>query len=199
MSKSLPPHPSLDHLKNQAKQLQKSHKAGDLEACGRIQRFLPRLGKQSVEDIRKTRVSLQEAQHVVACEYGFRNWTGLVASFATSEDKAMPRPKGPQFYCLRITAKEPGSEVDFVGTILLQHPERSSYALTRRTPFELQMETTVLGGTVCATSETGKLQFELLRMEHGELRKLLGGGGRGFIFGEQVDTAFPVPRFIWAF
>ncbi len=199
MPKSLPPHPSLEHLKNQAKQLLKFHKAGDPEACERIQRFLPRLGKQSPEVILKARVSLQEAQHVVACEYGFQNWAALVAKVSTSEDKVALRPKGPQPYCLRITAEEPDSEIDFVGTILIRHPERSSYALTRRTPFELQVDAMILSGTVYVTSETGNLQVELIRMEHGEPRKLLGGHGRGFTFGEQVDTSIPVTRFIWMF
>tara|TARA_Y100000588_G_C13917777_1_gene780126 strand:- start:96 stop:410 length:315 start_codon:yes stop_codon:yes gene_type:complete len=79
MSKQLPPQPNLKNLKNRAKTLLKSLQAGDPKAVERIERFLPRLFATSQAEIRKERISLQEVQHVIAREHGFKNWNVLQA------------------------------------------------------------------------------------------------------------------------
>ena len=79
MSKQLPPRPSLEQLKKQAKDLRKAHQSGDADAIGCIREHLPRLAQASDDEIRAAEIVLQEAQHVVACEYGFKNWTWLQA------------------------------------------------------------------------------------------------------------------------
>jgi len=79
MSQKLPPQPSLEQLRKQAKDLLKAHKSADPEAATRIRAFLPRLSKASEEDILAADLSLQETQHVLACEYGFKGWNWLQA------------------------------------------------------------------------------------------------------------------------
>ena len=72
----LPARPSLHHLKSEAKQLHKELTAGDPSAAERARSHLRRLADDdSVED-----VTLQEAQHVLGREYGFRDWQGLAAA-----------------------------------------------------------------------------------------------------------------------
>jgi ankyrin repeat protein len=65
MSKDLPPHPSLEHLKKQAKALLHDFEQGDPEAAGKF-----RAGGL-------TSPQLSDAQHLIAREYGFTNWTKL--------------------------------------------------------------------------------------------------------------------------
>ena len=87
MSKQLPPQPNLRHLKTQAKSLLKSLQNGDPEAVERIKLFLPRLSKSSEAEILEADVSLREVQHVIAREYGLKNWEMLQALVP-------PEPKG---------------------------------------------------------------------------------------------------------
>jgi flagellar motor component MotA len=79
MSKKLPPKPSIEQLKKQAKDLLKAHKSADFGAATRIREWLPRLSEVSEEDVLAADLSLQEAQHVIACDYGFRGWNWLQA------------------------------------------------------------------------------------------------------------------------
>jgi ankyrin repeat protein len=79
MPTPLPDRPSLDQLKNQAKDLQKGHKAGDPEALRRIQANHPRLAGSSARDIQASRFTLSGAQLVIAREYGFSSWPKLKA------------------------------------------------------------------------------------------------------------------------
>ncbi|MEE3259649.1 MAG: FliG C-terminal domain-containing protein, partial [Candidatus Latescibacterota bacterium] len=83
MNRALPPHPSLEQLKKQAKDLRKGHQSALAEAAERIKACLPRLAEASAEDILQGDFSLQEAQHVIACEYGCKHWEmlcGVVAA-----------------------------------------------------------------------------------------------------------------------
>ena len=79
MSKSLPPSPSLEQLKKQAKDLRKAHRSADPEAAERIAVNLPRLAGASAGEIFATEFSLQEAQHIIAREYGCQHWEMLLA------------------------------------------------------------------------------------------------------------------------
>ena len=67
--------PSLQHLKNEAKQLHMALTTGDADA-GERARANPR--RLSVGDA-VVEVSLQEAQHILGREYGFQDWLGLAA------------------------------------------------------------------------------------------------------------------------
>jgi len=76
MAPQLPSRPSLEHLKNQAKDLLKAHRAGDRAACETLH-VLRRFGGASDEDIVASDVTLQEVQHALAVDYGFRDWAML--------------------------------------------------------------------------------------------------------------------------
>lgn len=79
MSKSLPARPNLEQLKNQAKDLLKSHNSGDPEAHQRIRENHPEWSKSSAPEIRAAKLSLGDAQLVIAREYGFTSWPKLKA------------------------------------------------------------------------------------------------------------------------
>src|SRR5215468_135244 len=77
MSKSLPARPNLEQLKNQAKELLKSHKSADTESLKRIQANHPRSANIPLPEIAKAKFLLTDAQLVVAREYGFPTWAKL--------------------------------------------------------------------------------------------------------------------------
>ncbi len=76
MPKSLPSRPSLEQLRNQAKDLLKSQKAGDSEAIERVRQNHPRWSSATESEIRPG-LSLSDAQLVIAREYGFSSWPKL--------------------------------------------------------------------------------------------------------------------------
>ena len=75
----LPPNPSAENLKKQAKSLLKHHRAKDPEVADYVVRHLPRLADTSSKDVFATKLTLQEAQLIVAREYGFPSWPKLFA------------------------------------------------------------------------------------------------------------------------
>ncbi|MBV9470899.1 MAG: ankyrin repeat domain-containing protein [Abitibacteriaceae bacterium] len=77
MFKLLPATPSLEQLKNQAKELLKAHQNQDLQAARRIQEHLPRLAQTALPDILSSKLALTDAQLVIAREYGFTSWPRL--------------------------------------------------------------------------------------------------------------------------
>ncbi|NKB71700.1 MAG: DUF2442 domain-containing protein [Candidatus Latescibacteria bacterium] len=75
MSRSLPPRAHLEHLKKQAKDLLRLATSGDAAAIARSRVHLTRLsdsGNAAPADL-----TLQEAQFVIAREYGFSSWSEL--------------------------------------------------------------------------------------------------------------------------
>ncbi len=76
-TRPLPPQPSLEHLKNQAKDLLKAHKSSDPEAAPRLRKSLPRFSESSDEQILGSTLSLRDAQTVIAHEYGFDSYVDL--------------------------------------------------------------------------------------------------------------------------
>jgi hypothetical protein len=73
----LPDHPSLQHLKYQAKDLLKNHAAHDRATAQRIREFHPRWAKASDAEIFAAHLSLSDAQLAIAREHGFASWTRL--------------------------------------------------------------------------------------------------------------------------
>jgi hypothetical protein len=67
--RQLPPQPSLENLRNQARSLQKQHRAGDAEARLRVHGVL----RDAEEPLK-----LHDAQFVLAREHGFASWPRLV-------------------------------------------------------------------------------------------------------------------------
>jgi ankyrin repeat protein len=72
MSKSLPSRPSLEQLRNQAKDLRKQFLVGDQTALDRVRWIHPNLHAAGHAEFR-----LHDAQLVIAREYGFASWTQL--------------------------------------------------------------------------------------------------------------------------
>ena len=80
MAKSLPARPHLEQLKKQAKELLKNYKTNDDETLARVRANVPRLAEKSDAEIAKERFVLQDAQHVLAREYGFTAWDAMATA-----------------------------------------------------------------------------------------------------------------------
>src|SRR5512142_2715078 len=70
----LPAHPDLDQQKKLAKELLRAFRAAEPEAVERVRAELPD----------KARITLADAQLVLAREYGFRNWAELGRQIAAA-------------------------------------------------------------------------------------------------------------------
>ena len=101
--KQLPPNPSLEHLKSQAKQLLKAHKEGSVDALQRIRSFFPKLSDATDAEIYDAAFGLQDAQLTIAREYGFASWTRLKQEVLHQEQIAAGTPaKDLLFQILRM-------------------------------------------------------------------------------------------------
>ncbi len=76
-TRSLPARPSLEHLRNRAKDLLKSYRAGHTPALARFREALPRLSAMPDDQIAHRSLSLRDAQRVIAAEHGFASWSDL--------------------------------------------------------------------------------------------------------------------------
>jgi hypothetical protein len=75
--KRLPPNPSLDHLKHQAKDLLKGHAYGDPGVIQRLREFHPRSLNAADPEIFAASLKLSDALLAIAREHGFPSWAGL--------------------------------------------------------------------------------------------------------------------------
>lgn len=75
--KPLPPHPNLDHLKHQAKDLLKAHAARTPDVAQRFREFHPRFRKANDAEIFAAHLKLADAQLTIARERGFVSWARL--------------------------------------------------------------------------------------------------------------------------
>ncbi len=73
----LPARPSLEQLKNQAKDLLKAYRAGQPPAVARFRESMPRPFGTSDDRPSPPSFSLRDAQLVVAREYGFASWSQM--------------------------------------------------------------------------------------------------------------------------
>ena len=76
-AQQLPARANLEFLRKEARDLHHAFQAGDADAVERISDFLPRAGGLSTEDLADIKLSRQEAQHALACSYGFHKWDEL--------------------------------------------------------------------------------------------------------------------------
>ena len=76
MARFLPPQPDLEHLKNEAKGLLKTHKDGDPAICP-VFRRLKRFAEATDAQVLSAEIALTEAQFALAMEYGFASWDQL--------------------------------------------------------------------------------------------------------------------------
>jgi len=73
----LPPNPSLEHLKYQAKDLIRDHAVRDRAAAQRIREFHPRFSRATDAEIFAGPFKLSDAQITIARESGFPSWARL--------------------------------------------------------------------------------------------------------------------------
>ena len=78
--RTLPARPDLEQQKKLAKDLLRAYRGGDKDAVARIRAELPD----------KQRISLGDAQFVLAREYGFANWRELRDEIATRVTRGLP-------------------------------------------------------------------------------------------------------------
>ncbi len=88
-TRSLPARPSLEHLKNQAKDLLKSYRAGHTPALARFREALPRLSAMPDDRLARLSLSLRDAQRVIAAEHGFASWPDLRTEIQRRENIQM--------------------------------------------------------------------------------------------------------------
>src|ERR1051325_4541034 len=77
VSRGLPSRPHLDVPKREARALLKDFRAGNAEALERIARRHPKFKEADHTTVSKGRFLLNDAQLVIAREYGFSNWAEL--------------------------------------------------------------------------------------------------------------------------
>jgi ankyrin repeat protein len=92
MSKSLPPRPSLEQLKKQAKEFLQSIRSREPDAVRRLREFHPDFANVAESELPRAKFSLAAAHFAIAREYGFASWAKLkarVATLAASHDPAV--------------------------------------------------------------------------------------------------------------
>ena len=77
MAAALPARPHIEHLKKQAKDLLRDQRAGDRRLCSALKAYLPRLAQRTDDEVLAADITLHDAQHIVARQYGFQSWTAL--------------------------------------------------------------------------------------------------------------------------
>ena len=87
MTNALPNNPSLEQLKNQAKDILKAHKSGQDSACGTL-KLLTKFEDDSDQEILSATVTLQEVQHALAMDYGFDSWDALRQAVAEMDSNS---------------------------------------------------------------------------------------------------------------
>lgn len=76
----MPPELNVENLRKQAKSLLKAVAAGDGDSVARACTGLPRLSDTAPADVPAAGLTLQEMQHVIAVEQGFRDWKQLLSA-----------------------------------------------------------------------------------------------------------------------
>jgi ankyrin repeat protein len=118
MTRQLPPRPSLEQLRKQAKALLKEHQSASPESLARIRQSHPGHRSSSDAEIAKTRFSLADAQLTVAREYGFDSWTRL-------KSHVLSREVAPSFAELVASLRDAAGRGDLarLNALLDAHPE----------------------------------------------------------------------------
>jgi len=88
MSRQLPPQSSLRQLKSQAKDLRRACEKRDPAALARVREHHPKHSNRSDADLVARPLSLQDAQLVIAREYGHDSWPRLAAAVGEANGAA---------------------------------------------------------------------------------------------------------------
>jgi hypothetical protein len=105
--RTLPPNPSLEQQKKLAKELHKAYDAGDDDARTRIRHHLPD----------KQRITLADAQFVLAREYGFDSWSKLKQHMEPAPEESVAESDREEFK--RVVRS---GNADAVATLLRHKP-----------------------------------------------------------------------------
>lgn len=91
-TRTLPPRPRLDRLKDQAQRLLRARAAGDPQALQRIREFHPRFADADDAAIVAADLKWSDALLAVAREYGFASWARLKAHVEGPRGPGLDRP-----------------------------------------------------------------------------------------------------------
>jgi ankyrin repeat protein len=136
-SRVLPPHPSLEQQKTQAKELLKALRAGDAGARERVRRHLPD----------KQRITLSDAQFVIAREYGFESWAKLKTHIAHAA------PSAPERVLDDLRRAFRARDAEAVRRVLERHAEARAMIDAPLFPFDTPALVHVAGEDDLATVE----------------------------------------------
>lgn len=101
MPRSLPPNPTIEALKKEAKELLKAHRNGGPETCA-ILRELDRFSGSPDLDILGQTLKLTEVQYALALAYGSGSWDNLVSDIAYQDRKQVEKLNGSYRYTCRL-------------------------------------------------------------------------------------------------
>ncbi len=118
MIRQLPPRPSVEQFKKQAKSLLKHQRAADAEALVRIRESHPRWRELSEAQIADSSFTLADAQLVIASEYGFASWSKLQIHVKTLDAASATAER---VAALRDAAGK--GDLERLSTLLERHPE----------------------------------------------------------------------------
>ena len=165
--KQLPTNPSLEHLKSQAKQLLKAHKEGSPDAFQRIRSFFPKLSDATDVEIQSTAFGLQDAQLVIAREYGFASWTRLKEAVLHQEQDAERIPPKDLLFQILYTADLTQADIQQVAELLTDDPSLVSVRdADGRTPIEALASRGLINFGKARWYRPIRLLYDLFR-EHG--------------------------------
>ncbi|NKB72585.1 MAG: hypothetical protein GKR89_36375 [Candidatus Latescibacteria bacterium] len=170
-ARTLPPNPSLEQLKKQAKALLKAHRAGETEVVSRLRASVPQLASASDADIRHENFALHDAQTVIAREYGFEHWQALEAHIGGG---ASPQREHPPILQQILKAVD---EVDdtTVASLLKVQPYLVTATVYDQDPHgETLLHRAIPGSGVETTP--GHLKIAALLIDHGADPNAIGWG-----------------------
>ena len=118
--RSLPPQPSIEHLRKQAKDVLKAQRTGDASGAGPLKR-LSRFAGASDAAVLGSAVTLHEAQVSVAMQYGFANWQELRDHVRGRRSNAEASLEAVQLRCEHEIPEYAGAGVALGVTAALNH------------------------------------------------------------------------------
>lgn len=127
--RELPPRPSLEQYKKQAKDLVKQHKSGDAETLQRLKQVHPRFHGLQDADIARTKFTLTDAQFVIAREHGFESWPKFAKQIEIlnlQRDASLANPVNAfiDAGCVPLDGSSHGAgTLDSAQAILADHPD----------------------------------------------------------------------------
>ena len=186
MSKSLPPRPSLEQLKKQAKEFLQSLRSRQPDALRRLREFHPDYAKLAESELARARFSLADAQFTLAREYRFSSWVKIKARIemlTASHDPAVALQAAilandiagvagllEKFPALKDRLDEPLPDYGFGATPLMAAVHR-----TNREMIELLLSA---GADINARSHWWAGSFGVLDNDHGLADFLIARGAR---------------------